>query len=327
MLRTRTISAIAALLDGPNTEDADMITWQGIKYTYRYLKHWKAPQPIPLVLISGAFQGMYAMPRIEHLLRPLGDMIMTDLPGSGSADNLSSDYGFDFLADCLNHLLDELGIPRINLVGVSYGGSIAYEFAHRWPSRINRLALVGAATSLPADLLARRETSTRILQQGQLGSFADHIIEATMCLSPDIVIRNRETTRTLVKKILSESTPREAARYLDVQNRVLARAREPEDGVFDRPALVFTGEHDTLTPPSFVRDLAATIPGARYTSFKEADHLVPMERPEEMADLLTRFFTDQCLDNLPYCYPIETPTPRRGLVIPAQDSGVALVSV
>ncbi|MBA2471401.1 MAG: alpha/beta fold hydrolase [Pseudonocardiales bacterium] len=166
VLRTRTISAIAALLDGPNTEDADMITWQGIKYTYRYLKHWKAPQSIPLVLISGAFQGMYAMPRIEHLLRPLGDMIMTDLPGSGSADNLSSDYGFDFLADCLNHLLDELGIPRINLVGVSYGGSIAYEFAHRWPSRINRLALVGAATSLPADLLARRETSTRILQQG-----------------------------------------------------------------------------------------------------------------------------------------------------------------
>jgi pimeloyl-ACP methyl ester carboxylesterase len=83
--------------------------------------------------------------------------------------------------------------------------------------------------------------------------------------------------------------------------------REPEDGIFDRPTLVFTGEHDVLTPPASVRDLAATIPGALYTSFKDADHLVPMECPEEMADLLIRFFTDQPLDNLPYCYPIEQP--------------------
>lgn len=235
VLRTRTISAIAALLDGPSTEGVDTLSWQGIKYTYRYLKHRAAPQPVPLVLIHGAFQGMYAMPRIAHLLRPLGDMIMADLPGSGSADNLSSDYGFDFLADCLKHLLDELDIPRINLVGVSYGGSIGYEFAHRWPNRINRLALVGAATSFPADLLAGRETSTRILEHGQLGRFVDDIVEATMCLSPDIVIRNRETTRTLMEKILAESTPWEAARYLEVQNRVLARPREPEDCVFDRP--------------------------------------------------------------------------------------------
>lgn len=307
VLRTRTISAIAGLLDGPGTEAADTLTWQGIKYSYRYLTHRAAPQPIPLVLISGAFQGMYAMPRIEHLLKPLGNMIMADLPGSGSADDLSSDYGFDFLADCLNHLLDELGVPRINLVGVSYGGSIAYEFAHRWPNRINRLALVGTVTSFPAETPARRVVSTRILEQGRLDSFADYIVEATMCLNPDVVIRNRETTRTLVEKILRETTPWEAVRYIDVQNRVLAPARKPEDHLFDRPTLVFTGEHDMLTPPSFVRDLAATISGALYTSFKDADHLVPMERPEEMADLLIRFFTDQCLDNLPYCYPIETP--------------------
>jgi pimeloyl-ACP methyl ester carboxylesterase len=121
VLRTRTISAIAELVDGPGGHAADRLSWQGITYTYRYLKDRAGPESIPLMLITGAFQGMYAMPRLEHLLRPLGNMILADLPGSGSADDLSSDYGFDFLADCLNHLLDELAIPRINLVGVSYG--------------------------------------------------------------------------------------------------------------------------------------------------------------------------------------------------------------
>ena len=307
VLRTRTISAIAELVDGSAGHAVDRLSWQGITYTYRYLKDRAAPESIPLMLITGAFQGMYAMPRLEHLLRPLGNMILADLPGSGSADGLSSDYGFDFLADCLNHLLDELAIPRINLVGVSYGGSIAYEFAHRWLHRINRLAVAGVVNSFPAEVLAGRRMSTRILEEGRLDRFVTLIVHATMCLSPDIVIRNRETTRALMEKILRESTPAEAARYLHIQKRVLAPVCGPEDGVFDRPTLVFTGEHDVLTPPASVRDLAATIPGALYTSFKDADHLVPMECPEEMADLLIRFFTDQSLDNLPYCYPIEQP--------------------
>jgi pimeloyl-ACP methyl ester carboxylesterase len=311
VLRVRTIRAIAALVDGPGAHAADTISWQGINYTYRYLKHRAAPESIPLVLITGAFQGMYAMPRLEHLLRPLGNMLLVDLPGSGSADDLSGDYGFDFLADCLNHLLDELAIPRINLIGVSYGGSIAYEFAHRWPDRINRLAVAGAVNSFPAAVLAGRGSSSRILEGGRLDRFVDHIVEGTMCLNPDVFIRNRETTRALMEKILRESTPSEAARYLDVQNRVLAPARAVEYGFFGRPTLVFTGEHDVLTPPAFVRDLAATIPGALYTSFKDADHLVPMECPEELADLLIRFFTDQPLDNLPYCHPIEQPRPQR----------------
>jgi pimeloyl-ACP methyl ester carboxylesterase len=138
----------------------------------------------------------------------------------------------------------------------------------------------------------------------------DHIVEATMCLDPDIVIRNRETTRGLLEKVFRESTPAELARYLEVQNRVLAPARNPQGRVFDRPTLVFTGEHDVLTPPSYVRDLAATIPGALYTSFRDADHMVHMECPEEMADLLIRFFTDQSLDNLPYCDAVERPLPR-----------------
>jgi pimeloyl-ACP methyl ester carboxylesterase/NAD(P)-dependent dehydrogenase (short-subunit alcohol dehydrogenase family) len=310
MMRARTVNALAALLDGPGAITADTVSWRGFRYAYRYLKHREAPESIPLVLITGAFQGMYAMPRLEHLLRPLGNMLMADLPGSGCADSLSSDYGFDFLADCLNHLFDELGIPRVNLVGVSYGGSIAYEFAQRWPDRINRVAMAGTVNAFPSYVTATRGASTHALRQGRIEPYVDHIVEATMCLDPDIVIRNRETTRGLLEKILRESTPTELARYLDVQNRVLAPTRNAQGRVFDRPTLVFTGEHDVLTPPSYVRDLAATIPGALFTTFRDADHLVPMECPEEMADLLIRFFTDQSLDNLPYCDPVERPLPR-----------------
>jgi acyl carrier protein len=52
VLRVRTIRAIAALVDGPGAHAAGTISWQGINYTYRYLKHRAAPESIPLVLIT-----------------------------------------------------------------------------------------------------------------------------------------------------------------------------------------------------------------------------------------------------------------------------------
>jgi hypothetical protein len=46
------------------------------------------------------------------------------------------------------------------------------------------------------------------------------------------------------------------------------------------------------------------------TSGRGGQNLRRLVRPEEMADLLIRFFTDQSLDNLLYCDPVERPLPR-----------------
>jgi pimeloyl-ACP methyl ester carboxylesterase len=73
------------------------------------------------------------------------------------------------------------------------------------------------------------------------------------------------------------------------------------------PTLVFTGEHDSLTPPAMGRALAAELPGAAFTTVRDADHLVHMERIEEFTDLISRFLTDCPIDGLPYCNPLEYP--------------------
>ncbi|MBN9686172.1 MULTISPECIES: alpha/beta fold hydrolase [unclassified Corallococcus] len=312
VLRCRTVKALADLLAGGTAQETRFLTKDGLRFAYRVVAGPARPLiGSPIIIASGAFQDMYAMPKLERLLHPLGELIMVDLPGSGVADDLPPERGFDFLADCIEHLREHLEVPRVHLVGISYGGSTAYEFAHRYPDRVDHLVIVGASTELPEDSLARFDVNAEVILEGQLESFVQKLVAATMTQDPSHHVREAESTRQLVEKAFHQVTPREARRYTHVQNRLLARARDPEDSPMHRPALVFTGEYDPITPPGYVRRLAQTLPGALFTTVREADHLVLMERPEEMADLIRRFLQDQDLGGLDYTTAIEHPTPPR----------------
>lgn len=72
------------------------------------------------------------------------------------------------------------------------------------------------------------------------------------------------------------------------------------------PSLVVTGEHDTLTTPAMGRDVAACLPAGRFMTIDETDHLAPVERIADFADLVTRFCTDRTLEGLSYAAEPET---------------------
>jgi pimeloyl-ACP methyl ester carboxylesterase len=55
------------------------------------------------------------------------------------------------------------------------------------------------------------------------------------------------------------------------------------------PTLVVTGEEDTFTGPEVGRDLAASIPDARFLLVEEAGHLVNLEQPEIVNEALLDF--------------------------------------
>ncbi|MFU9037911.1 MULTISPECIES: alpha/beta fold hydrolase [unclassified Streptomyces] len=70
--------------------------------------------------------------------------------------------------------------------------------------------------------------------------------------------------------------------------------------------LVFSGEHDTVTSAERQRAFAARIPGSRFLTVPDADHRVVLERAEDVAELVSQFFTD----GPPECAPAPAPVPR-----------------
>ena len=103
------------------------------------------PQQV-LVFIHGfggnALQWTYQLSRFSRTNR----VIAPDLRGYGKSDKPGGDYSMDQILADLEALLDALGVTeKVVLVGHSFGGAIASEFAAAHPQRVARLVLIATA--------------------------------------------------------------------------------------------------------------------------------------------------------------------------------------
>ncbi|MET7594371.1 alpha/beta fold hydrolase [Streptomyces sp. NPDC004082] len=286
-------------------EEVVRLNWRGLRYTCRVVTSDAAPVTEPLVLLGGALQDMYAWPRLERRLTGHTSLVLVDLPGTGTADDLPAEEGFDVLADAALHLADRLGHDRVNLLGASYGAPIAYRAALRRPDRVARLVLVGAARGMNPRLRALCEDMRGVgAVLGREDADAEAAVERAVAGLLNTARADRVAQAPAVARLLRRQfagiTPAEARRHAVCHERLVAADPIPSERIDSVPALVFTGEHDHTSTPEENRAVAASITGSTFLLVRDADHMVHLEREAEYADLLLRFLTDRPLDGLPY---------------------------
>ncbi len=69
-------------------------------------------------------------------------VIAPDLLGHGQSDKPRADYSVGGYANGMRDLLTVLGIDKVTVVGHSFGGGVAMQFAYQFPERTERLVLV-----------------------------------------------------------------------------------------------------------------------------------------------------------------------------------------
>jgi pimeloyl-ACP methyl ester carboxylesterase len=72
------------------------------------------------------------------------DVLALDLPGFGLSTKPRSRYDLEFFVRALHGFLDAVGVGQVSLVGHSLGGAVSVAYALTHPSRVDRLALLGA---------------------------------------------------------------------------------------------------------------------------------------------------------------------------------------
>ena len=107
-------------------------------------------------------------------------MIRFDVPGTGESPTPALPYGFAYLAWILERALDQLGYSRADVLGFSWGGALAQQFAFQNPRRCRRLILVATATGaimVPASprILLKIATPHRFRDPDHLASIAAQI--------------------------------------------------------------------------------------------------------------------------------------------------------
>ena len=88
---------------------------------------------------------------------PEKEIIIFDVPGVGRSEMSWRPRRFSGLARLANKLLDRLGYQQVDVIGVSWGGALAQQFARQYPQRCRRLVL--AATSPGAIMVPGRPSA------------------------------------------------------------------------------------------------------------------------------------------------------------------------
>jgi pimeloyl-ACP methyl ester carboxylesterase len=167
-------------------------------------------------------------------------------------------------------------------------------------------------TEITDEYRSAAERWLAMMDDGRHEEMATELVARFLAPPGTAEVRRQGAIARLIHRQFLEQSPRQFEMAVADHNRRLLRHEwyRPEPVPYV-PTLVFTGEHDTLTPPRLGRGVAASLPGSVFTTVRDADHLVHMECIDEFTDLLSRFLTDQPLHALPYTTGLEYPQPVR----------------
>jgi poly(3-hydroxyalkanoate) depolymerase len=101
---------------------------------------------VPLVLCNGIGASLEVLDPLVDALDPQRPVIRFDVPGTGESPASLLPYGFPYLAWVLGRVLDRLDVGVVDVLGLSWGGALAQQFAFQNPWRCRRLVLVSTGT-------------------------------------------------------------------------------------------------------------------------------------------------------------------------------------
>ncbi len=195
-----------------------------------------------------------------------------DHPGHGESPVSGARTMADLSTQVLD-LLDGLGIERVSFCGLSLGGAVGIRTALDAPERVERLALLSTSARFRTPQYWEDRAAT-VRREG-LHAIADGVLD--IWFTPRW--KNLRTYRDMLTSTSREGYAQccEALRDWDAAGTL---------GAVRAPTLVVAAAEDSATPPSDLELIAGEIPGARLDVVDDARHLVNVEQPDAVNDLL-----------------------------------------
>jgi pimeloyl-ACP methyl ester carboxylesterase len=132
-----TLSAAPAIAVAAPTPKTGHATIKGVDYYYEV--HGKGE---PVVLLHGGLLSTDSFQPAMPTLTKGRQVILVDLQGHGRTTLGSRPIRCEAIADDIDALLGQLGLRQVDVLGYSFGGSVALRLAVQHPDRVRRLVLV-----------------------------------------------------------------------------------------------------------------------------------------------------------------------------------------
>jgi poly(3-hydroxyalkanoate) depolymerase len=239
---------------------------------------------VPLVLCNGIGASMEVLdPLVEQLDCTV---VRFDVPGSGGSPTSLLPYGFPYLAWVLGRVLSKLGIGVVDVLGLSWGGALAQQFAFQNPRRCRRLVLVATGTGalmVPAHprILAKMLTPRRFSDPDYAASIAGELYGGT------VRAHGEDVAQLFVRQL-------HAGSKIGYLHQLLAGS--VWTSLFALPAvrqetLIVAGTDDPIIPVANARIMHALLPHSRL-HLHSGGHIDLVHNATELAPVIEEFLTE-----------------------------------
>ncbi len=260
-----------------------------LKYKGRNIYYESQGEGKPILILNGIMMSTKSWEPFAHAFSANNQLIRVDFIDQGQSDKLeNSAYTLDLQVDVLETLMRHLGIHKINIVGISYGGEVGTLFAIKYPYLVDRLVLFNT-TPYTSPWLAEIGHQWNAIGRTRDGQT---YYQATIPViySPSYYearldwMKNREK---LLIPVFSNPV------FLDAMERLTnsaesydARAQIKE---IKAPTLIVAADEDALTPLKNQKELHEQIEGSELVILPGVGHASMYERPMLFVSLVLGF--------------------------------------
>lgn len=255
-----------------------------------FVREWGEGAP-PVLLINGLGANLEMWGPAQERLSQTARTIAFDAPGMGRSRTSPVVLTHPALAAMICRLLDALEVDRCDVVGYSFGGTVAQQLARQAPDRVRRMALVGTSCgwgSIPPTARAMALISTplryysrRVLEQ------TNHLLDGG---SGD---RESETRRLQVDARLQH--PPTLTGYTQQLIAGASWSSLHWVSTLRPPVLVLAGSQDRIVPPANGALLSHLLFESRLHVLADEGHLMLFDPESRAHDLLADFFSAPAL--------------------------------
>jgi 3-oxoadipate enol-lactonase len=235
------------------------------------------PEDAPPLVLSNSLGATLDMWDPQHdALAKRFRVIRYDTRGHGGSDIPPGPYTLDEVGTDVIELLDHLHIERAHFAGLSLGGMTGMWLGANKPERIDKLILLCTSEKLgPPEMWADRANTVR--EKGT-GAIVDTTLERWFTEG------YRKRFDLSVVRAMFESIDDEG--YANCCGVIQQMDQTATISNIAAPTLVIAGAQDPATPPEHAERLAAAIPDARLEVLDPGAHLINVERPEAVTELI-----------------------------------------
>ncbi|WP_250031234.1 alpha/beta fold hydrolase [Paractinoplanes maris] len=251
-----------------------------------------------MVAHSGGPGVEYSYLRSERLEEHF-TMVYLEPIGTGDSGPLPPDATYvDTYVDFLHATVEQLGVPRVHVLGHSHGGFVAQRFAIRYPDRTAGLALYSTSPTTDATFWAAEQAAAEAYGQRHAG--LPEVAGVVAALSGFEAVRTAEEKSAVLRAALPiyfadfwgrraefEPLRRDIRSWVTDFGSTTIDYR-PDLPRIAAPTVVVTGRHDFICGPVWAGMLHEGIAGAQLAILENSGHFAQIEEPDAFVEAVTR---------------------------------------